>query len=267
MTNNKNDSAKFLGSATTDDIDIAAFRASLEELSKGLNGLDDILDEPLKGQFLKTKADVNKALAGLPDTDKAPAALEASSALRQLCWAFRTVQEMTSQVTGLAKTAHSQVATLRASMPQEIQTAIDDRVKKGELLSKEDHDKLITKAKDDARALFSTELKTISDRRAKVTEAKLPVPTDEVLSGEKFDEQFTEAKSRTSKLALFSLPPAEVVNLTWSEPKEGFDRILGLMSAQRQAKNPGPHPFAGGGNPPKQADENSKTERSKLGVI
>jgi hypothetical protein len=245
--------------------EMSELRAGLTDISKSLNSLDDLLDEPLKGQFKQAKDTINRALAALPETDKVPAALDAGSALRQLLWAFRSAQDTIGRIAGIAKDAKSEVATVRASMGGEIDKAIDGKIKAGELFKKEDHTAAVQEAEKNSRALFSAELKTLSERRTKAAELGIPAPADEVLTGEEkvFTDLLSRAKNRLPKLKGFTLASAQTVELAWVEPDAGFDKVISLMTAQKP-KSAG-HPFAGG--TPKPGDEKKEVTTNHPGVI
>lgn len=184
------------------------------QLLTSFNSIMGDLEEPWKTHFENLKGQYNSVLAALQPTDQAPAALEASSLLTALHSSLLHAQSLVSLVAGhraeLSKkcgelttalaSATSASAALEASLPEKIQAAIDARIKAGELVPKDTLTSLCSEAKlqgeqageqkvRDELAAAAAKAKVLTDRKAAVQTAGLPLPEDALLEGT--DEEFT----------------------------------------------------------------------------
>jgi len=243
---------------------VAAMKENAPHLQAFFSAVDD-LDEPLKSKFNSVKEAINKALAGLPESDKVPAALDANYVLRSLLSTFSLAQEMMATMQGKLKSAEGKASTAMASITTEVENAVNDKIAKGELLTKADHDAAVTKAGEDAKASLIAGQKLVADRRTALASAKLPVPGEDVLSAddEAFKAKETEAKARIDKLAPFNLPAERLTLLAWNTDQAVFDTVVATL-AEAPAIKKGGNPFVPGTPAPAAP---AKPDHKKFGAI
>lgn len=240
---------------------LAAIRTAGKEFQTCIASLEDILEEPLKSKFVQVKSQINTMLAGLPESDKVPAALGANDVLRQLLGTLSMAQMMISTLDEAAKSNAKAMASTKASLPGEITSAIDARVKAGDFVTKADHDKAVSdaiaSATTSARAAALAESQVIGVRKQQLATASIPVPADEALAGE--DKDFTARKDaaakRAEELKPFKLAPERVLALCWNTDEAKYNDSLELMKkAFEAAGKPGSaNPFvkrSGSDTPP-----------------
>jgi len=225
---------------------VEAIREAANGINTCLASLDDILEEPLKSKFLAVKQQINKVLASLPPTDQVPAPASNNDILRQLLYAFSGVQQMVAALTETAKTARADVQTARASITGEVEKAIGEKVKAGELLPKADHEKGVNDALAGAKTEWQAELKVIGDRRTAIASASLPVPADEKLAGkdEEFKARQEQAKARAEALKSLKVPADKLTALCWDADQATFDMAIEMAKANA--------PASGSSTPPGQ---------------
>jgi hypothetical protein len=231
----------------------SAVRAFASGMSTEIASLVDSLPEPFKGQFLEIKGQVNQMLASLQPTDQVPAAQDSNYALRSLFYALQTAQSMIAQLGATAKNVGKELATTRASIPEETKKAIDAQIASGALFDKEGAAKLANDAAAAAKALFKTEAKAISDRRTSLASASIPVPSDDVLVGDEaaYNAKFATAKARFEKLKAFSLSSTSIADIAWNHSDSAFDATLEILNQATKGATTSPapkggNPFAGG---------------------
>lgn len=220
---------------------LKAIREAGAQFQTCIASLEDILEEPLKSKFTQVKGEINKMLAGLPETDKVPAALASNGVLRDLLGILSTAQIMISSLQETAKANASAMASTKASLPGEVVAAIDAKLKAGELLTKADHDQkladAVASAATAARASAVTELKVLGDRKQLLATASLPVPADELLLGE--DKDFTAKKDlaakRAEELKPFKLASERVLALCWNADEAAYQDTLTLVKQAFEA--------------------------------
>jgi hypothetical protein len=122
-------------------------------------------------------------------------------------------------------------------MPAEIQSAIKAQLDSGDLITKDQHDKLVADATSaattGARDAALAEIKRINERRLALTTASLPIPSDNVLSIEdaEFDPRKATAAKRVEELKPFNLPAERVLTLAWDTEQKAYDDGLTLIKA------------------------------------
>lgn len=239
------DDATFLKQAVT------TIRTQAEGFQTCIAGLADYLEEPLKSKFIEVKSEINKMLAGLPDTDKIPAASASNDILRNLLGVLSTAQMMISSLSETAKNANSSLQSARASMTGEVEKAIAAKITSGELVKKEDVQTKITDATSaavkQAQDNFAALQKLVADRKAQLTTAGLKAPADDILA--KKDEEFTplktQAEKRATELKAFGLPEDRLIALCWNPDQAAYDDAVSLMNAvQKGGGKPGGNGFA-----------------------
>ena len=112
-------------------------RESANTISLTIASMLDFLDEPLKGKFVEVKTQIDTMLASMPPSDQAPAALGANRVLTDLLSVLGMAQSMMSHLSEVAKGARREVATVRASLTGEVESALHARIEAGELVTKE----------------------------------------------------------------------------------------------------------------------------------
>lgn len=209
--------------------DIAAVRLAGQEIITSLNSacaVEDLAPE-LRDTFNNVKTSINTMLAGLPETDKVPAAMESGSILRQLMYVLQSAQQMIAQAADVAKRAKGDVKTALATLTTEVDKAVNAKIAAGEVVTKADYDKGVAEATKAGREVALTETKRLNDRRTALASANLPVPAETKLSAE--DKEFvaaeTEAKRRHAIIAPFKLPTDRVTTLCWDIDAATFDMI------------------------------------------
>jgi hypothetical protein len=198
-----------------------------------VNSALDYLEEPLKGQFLKVKENINAMLAGMPVTDSVPAALESNYMLRSLMSVLTAAQSMMTSLTETSKNYKAQLIVAQNSLPSQLATGIDAKVKSGEIILKADHEAKVTAAVTAAKALWDSGIKLVGARKTLLTTASLPVPGEDILSIEEKDwtPKHTEAMQRQEKLKPFKLEGEIVTQLCWVAPADEFARTLKIIEA------------------------------------
>lgn len=238
---------------------LKAIRESCSTFTTCLAGLKDVLDEPLKAQFAKAEETINLALAGLPE--EMPTGGEVMQPL------LAATSEAVQHFSDVAKAAKAEVATLRASIPEEIKKAIDAQIASGELMTKASHDKAITDATSAATTAATeaatTQVKLINQRRQILATASIPTPTDDsLLAGDEkdFEARKVSVAKRIEELKGFSKLPADrVLALAWNTDEEAYQSSLALMKASYESAaasvKSGVNPFV---NRPAPANEPSR---------
>ena len=241
-----------------------AVRAFASSMTAEITSLVDQLAEPFKGQFLEIKGQVNQMLASLPLTDAVLASQESNCALRSLFSALQTAQSMISSLTSTAKKVSGDLVATRASLPTDIQTAIDAQVTAGTLFTKEAAQSLAKDAVTAARVTFQNEQRAISDRRTSLSSASIPVPNDAVLIGDDADfaAKQVKATARLEKLKAFNLSSARLVHLTWEKSDSEFDSTLEILTEAGAPKK-----AAGSPNPLVAPAKPLSDVRSKVGAL
>ncbi len=192
------------------------------------------LDEPLKTQFLTVKGNINQMLAKLPTTDQVPAANRANWSLEYLLRAFLDAQAMIGNLGGMMGGMKAKLTTATnsvAELPTKIQAAIDEKVAKGELFAKKDHELSVNSARTEGEENANKRFKLVSDNRVIVSTNNLPMPEDTVLADTKFTDLQTRAGVRKDKLSKFTLPEARITALCWSVEDAAFDQTLSDLEA------------------------------------
>ena len=240
----------------TDDFDSAGTITKIREAGTAMQtciaSLEDALDEPLKSKFSEIKGKINTMLAGLPETDKVPAAMASNDVLQRLLGVLQTAQMMISSLDETAKSSSKALQSTRASIPTEIANAIDAKVKSGDLVTKDEVAKKIKDATDTAitaaRQSAVTELKRVTDRKLELTTASIPVPGDEVLGAEDKDyaAKKTAAEKRTKELAPFKLAADRVLALAWNTDESAYTNYFNDLKAvyANASTHKGANPFA-----------------------
>lgn len=235
----------------TDDV-VKQIREAGKSFQTCIASLEDVLEEPLKGKFVAVKNQINTMLAGLPETDKVPAALASNDVLRSLLYALSTAQMMISNLNDTAKAAGQSLQSTKASMTSEVETAINAKVKSGELIAKAEHDKAIndatTTATNAARTAALNESKVIGARKLALTTASIPLPSDEtVLAGEDkdFEAKKAAAAKRVAELKPFKLENDRVLALAWNTDEASYQSTLSLVKKvyESASKSGGVNPF------------------------
>jgi hypothetical protein len=236
-----------IASAGGADTDLDAIRKLATDIQTCVAGLEDIADEPLKSKFVEAKGIITKALAGISEPPKKED--EAPDMVKPLLGILGATQSMLANVQESAKASATALATTKASIPAEIKSAIDTQIASGDLITKEQHGKLVADATATAttaaRAAALTELKRVSDRKLALTTASLPVPSDEVLAKEDadFDARKATAAARVTELEPFRLPAERVLALAWDTDQAAYDQTLSLCkTVLENAKKPGTPP-------------------------
>ena len=212
-------------------------RATGDTMVKSLAGVIDLLEEsPLKTTFLKTKDDINKALASLPATDQIPAAMASNTVLRDLLFIFIQAQDLIKGLGNQISDSRKALASATSAMPAQIETAVkakvDGMVAAGDLVLKADVATQVQKAlasADEARTTVATRIDT---RKKALAGAKLPIPSDKILSLEDaaYAAAETEAKDRITKLSKFNLPEGRLKALAYDVDATAFNAVLETLS-------------------------------------
>jgi hypothetical protein len=227
-----------------DDATATATRESATKLRKGAGDISlavasmlDLLEEPLRGEFVKIKGDIDTMLAALPPSDQVPAAMDANGVLDRLFGMFSNAQWLidnmksameSANATGKAKAALSlnaaEVDRLANEKLQGFITA-GDYIKKEEVAGQVKAG--ITAHTDALDALAST----MAGRKTALVTASLPCPSDEVLGDENFDARQATAAERIAKLEPHKakIKDDKVLQLCWC-PDSEFETALGLIS-------------------------------------
>lgn len=248
MTQNMNTDENLLTLAAADPGTQAAqvIRDSANQIATCIASMLDYLEEPLKGKFLEVKNQINAMLAGLPETDKVPAALDSNLVLQQLLSILGCAQSMMTNLTEAAKGANEKLAATRASLGQDIEAAITAKVTAGDLVKKADAETRVTNAVNQARSDFQQEQRIVSERRLALNSLSLPVPADDKLTGkdEDFNARRDTAKARIDKLKEFKIAPERLVTLAWNTDQAAFEQTLELLKdAAGAAKTGKPNAF------------------------
>lgn len=219
-----------------------AIRDAAGTIVTSINSMLDYLEEPLKGQFIKVKNDLNTMLAGMPETDKVPAAMEGNYILRNLMCVLATAQSMMSSLTETAKTAKASATTALNSITGEVEKGINAKVAAGEFIKKEDLPTKIEDAVKAARTTWENGVKLVGDRTKLLTTASIPVPDAKVLSIEEkdFTPKQEAAKTRADKLKPFKVEGDTLLQLCWDASQAEFDRTLLVLENNKAAAAPAP---------------------------
>jgi hypothetical protein len=212
---------------------VKVIRESASTIATAVASMLDYLDEPLKSAFVKVKTDINTVLAGLPETDKVPAALNSGDLLRSLMYTFQMAQQMMTGLSEYSKQAKSEMQLARNSITGEVEKAVGLKITAGDLIKKADVQTQIDAAVTAARNEFTQSTKLLSDRRQLLTTASLPVPADTKLLGkdEEFNPRKDTAKNRAELLKPFKVEANQMITLCWDADQPGFDMALGLLKA------------------------------------
>jgi hypothetical protein len=212
---------------------LKVIRESATTIATSVHSMLDYLEEPLKSSFIKVKNDINTMLAGLPETDKVPAALDTNYLLRQLMSTFQMAQSMMSSLNQFSQQTRNEMQLAKNSLTTEIEKAVTAKVTAGELVKKADVESRINTAVETARTEFGTKTKLVSDRRTLLTTASLPVPGDDRLLGkdEEFNPRKDLAKTRAELLKPYKVEANTLITLCWDADQPQFDLALGLLKA------------------------------------
>jgi hypothetical protein len=215
-------------------------RDSANTISLTIASMLDFLDEPLKGQFLKVKQQIDTMLASMPPSDQAPAALNSNRILGDLSNVLAVAQSMMSQLSEVAKSARQEVATVKASLTTEIENAIKARIEAGELFAKDAVQGRIDAAVKQARDALAAEQQVISTRRLALNSTALPVPADALLAGEDktFQARQDTAKARAEALKPYKVPVEKLTQLCWNTDQAAFELALELLKENAPAAKP-----------------------------
>lgn len=249
---------------------LKVIRASAQTISTAVASMLDYLEEPLKSAFIKVKTDINTVLAGLPETDKVPAALNSNDLLRSLMYTFQMAQQMMTGLGEFAKQAKSEMSVARNSLTTEVEKAVTAKITAGELIKKDAVQTQIDTAVTAARGEFSQVTKLVGDRRQLLTTASLPVPEDSKLLGK--DEEFTPrkdlAKSRADLLKPFKVEANQMISLCWDADQTAFDLALNLLKANTPSTPAPPAPGKRVASPFITSSNKPTSEvRKKIGII
>ncbi len=213
----------------------AAIRTAAGTIVTAVNSMLDYLEEPLKGQFLKVKNEINTMLAGMPATDAVPAAMESNYVLKNLMYVLSSAQSMMTSLSEAATGASKKAATALNSLPGEIEKGIEAKVTAGEFIKKDDLPAKIDAAVTLARTGWENGAKLVNDRTKLLTTASLPVPDAKILSVEEKDwtpKQET-AKTRAEKLKPFKVEGDTLLQLCWDATQGEFDRTFAVLEANK----------------------------------
>lgn len=226
------------------------FRAVAGSLQTSIAALESTLEEPLKSKFAANKAEIAVLLAGLPDPEDEDESASVESAAKLLT----AMQSHCANVEASNKTAIDTLASTKASIPGQITAAIDAKITAGDLIPKDKHATAITDATSAATTAARTsaiaELGKVSARKTILATASLPIPADEVLTGEDkdFDAKKTTAIARAAELKPFGVTAERCLALCWSTEEVSYQTTLSVMKDAWKAAtgHKGVNPFAGG---------------------
>ena len=230
-----------------------AVRSLFTETQTALQGLLDQVPEAFRPQIEKLKTVVDEKLVQLANspTTQVPAAQEAADALRFM------VQSM-SYMKELFDGAVSRFNEILADLNPKAQAlhGLNVRIEKGELVESVEAKKKLDAAVKEAVERDRAHAKLVSERRALLAAANLPVPTeDQILEG---DEAAFKAAQETAKKRVdllqkdnlaVSLNSLELAGLVYG-PETDFNRTYKLVAkaASRQTADPTPpDPMLGAG--------------------
>jgi hypothetical protein len=214
-----------------------ALRTTGETMVKSLGGLLDLLEEgsPLKKAFLDTKAEINKALAGLPTTDKIPAALASNSLLRDLVYIFAQAQDLMKTLGNATVEARKGLASATTELPTKIadgvKVELNRLVAAGDYVPKADVEVTVQKALAGAAKEVSESATRIETRKKALATAQLPVVFDDktlALPDDKWNLIEVDFKGRMEKLKKFNLPETRIKALA-SIGIDGFNEVLATL--------------------------------------
>lgn len=238
---------------------VNAIRVAGTQFATTLASMIDDLEEPLKSKFLEVKGQINTMLAGLPETDKVPAAMSLNSVLQSLLMVMSSAQCMMSDLNEKVKAHKSGMEMASASLPVEIEKAITTKIAAGELYDKAALDSKITEATSTAKTAWQAEQKRLSDRVMSLNSESVPVPAADKLAGEDadFDARKAAAKTRAEALKPFKVSDERKVALCWDADQKSFEATVELLkdnavpAAAPAATAPvaKPNPMAGGNTP------------------
>jgi hypothetical protein len=235
----------------------------------------ELLDEPLRGMFVKIKEEFDTKLAALPPTEQVPASLDLSYQLQSLWSCLYSVNSMiqilnqsltgmkSAQASALTAEIEKQVAEGKLLTPEavaaKVTAELEAKTKAGELVPQAEVASLCSAAKTNGLAEGEKKVRdeitaaeavaqTVGARKTALQTASFPLPNvDEVLRGT--DEQFNAAKA-TAEARLADLKSkgislnADLMSKVWlAEP--AYNDFRTLVESIPALK--GEQPFAGAG--------------------
>jgi hypothetical protein len=243
-------------------LDVAkALRGFYESNIQALQGVLEKLPEGLRGDLQRLKDGLNAQLEKLGPIDQVPLAQEAAWALNSFADTVARMQEYTSSLTerlmGLSKDIASKATALQGW---------DDRVKAGELLTKDAAKALCDTAREDGAKSRLPDI--VAMRKHACELAGLPEPGEAILGlpAADFDARLTGAKDQVGKLAAKGLTlagkgKAFVQELAWAPAAEFAGRLTALEDVL------GSKPGAPAGDPLLGAPAGQKTEPKKVRAV
>jgi hypothetical protein len=247
---------------TKTNADIAkALKGFYDTNIQALQGIMDKLPEALRGDLKKIYDDLNTQLAKLPPLEQVPLANEAAGSLNYLADCVVRMQEystrMLENITNLSRTVSEKTAAYQG---------LDDKIKTGELVTKDAATELARKAREDG--VLSVMPAIVASRKQQVEMAGLPDPGKDVLEleAEQFNTRFSAAKDQLTKLGAkgLNLKARLVQELCWA-PTAEFDGKLAsfveIIGGAKETKAAGgaADPLLGSGGTP-----GAKTEKPNL---
>lgn len=230
-----------------------AVRGLFTETQAALHGLLDNVPEPFRPQIEKLKQTVDQKLVELAasPTTQVPAANEAAWALRQMCDSMGYMKELFDSSVERFNAILSDLSPKAQAL-----YGLNLKIENGELIELPAVQDKVSKAVNEAVQKERSRSKLVSERRALLATANLPVPTEDTqLEGDDaaFKAVQEAAKNRIDLLQKeglnTSLNSLELACLAYGSQAE-FDRTykLALKAASRQTNNPTPpDPMLGGG--------------------
>lgn len=241
---------------------VKATKEALTVVQTTLAGLVKDVDDPLKSKWQEALNNIQVTIAGLPD----PADAEDNQTAEVLPAITSAYQLAMTNLQGANTALNEKLQTTLAGIPAQIDAAIDARVKSGDLIPKAAVEQRVqdataaatTAARDSALA----ESKRINARRTELTTAGLPVPADEILTGEDaaYAAKKTDAEKRVKELAPFKLAADRVLTLAWNTDATAYQASFDLMKTAFEAagnRTAGANPFIS----PTGGDNNHKPIR------
>lgn len=209
-----------------------------------LQGMIDKLPEGLRVDLQKLKESLNEQLQKLGPIDQVPTALDAGYAMQHCVDAIVRLQEYAStlmeRLRGLSTTLSEKATALQA---------FEERVNKGELITKDAAKALADQARDEGKA--SVMPMVVDMRKQAVEMAGLPEASEDVLQlpAEEFKARLDAAKANVEKLSAKGLSlkgkgKALVVELAWLPAQDfagklaGYEDILGTSAGAASTRDP-----------------------------
>lgn len=227
----------------TKDI-IKQARAAFTEVTAALNGLAAVetLPEDVKQLITGTAGKLEQAINKLPadGADPGPGVIELAQHQAAL------ISDLLATITALKGSMEAQVAALNTR----VETELNARVEKGELIPKDVADGLMETARNQAVDTYKAEQTRLEGRKAALAQHGLPV-LDGVLEGtdDEFNARVTTAKERATKLAekaKFDLSKQPHLARACFGDQAAFDSQLALID-ELLATKPAAHPLVGAG--------------------